>query len=479
MNNGLVGVVAKRNRVTPGNAYQEGGGEAHDENFVSKSATLQVVIACRDALLSKHRWSRYLSDRAVDVLVRILCVIALVLAATYDEADFHVIKVGMVNSEFVLSITVFFLWIRKLTVLKVFPSTGSLVFMFGKMLLDCWTWTFIFIIGLVAFATSIHVLYHNHRAAVPVPIEDLDSDCVKMDSSMDSVARVALFLLQVTLGADPSFDCFHNTSAAAPGVFLMMSFMVFVIIILLNMLIAMMAETYAQKAEKSFANYALGFANLLEKRRQRYYTGSSPPLNVLKIPYQILRVLRSVLLTCSFGWRGAKGSPGGHQGVIKGSSSGAAPAAAALRAAESEGTRVEKAEVNDLINALRVEIIRSKKDHLQKTVARFCRAQEEADEGPTIDDIKDIFREELVILRNFLTGSDDHGHGAGADAGVVATNATNISENGALLKSIKELTSGTQAALVEMRSEMRASMAQLRSELGDVSSRLLKEPAGS
>lgn len=38
---------------------------------------------------------------------------------------------------------------------------------------------------------------------------------------------------------------------------------------------------------QSFANYALGFANLLAARRQSYYTGSSPPLNLLHIPYVV------------------------------------------------------------------------------------------------------------------------------------------------------------------------------------------------
>ena len=67
----------------------------------------------------------------------------------------------------------------------------------------------------------------------------------------------------------------------------MMSFMTFVVIILLNMLIAMMAETYTLMADKSFANYCLGFGKLLIQRRQNYYTGSSPPLNLLSVPYEI------------------------------------------------------------------------------------------------------------------------------------------------------------------------------------------------
>ena len=67
----------------------------------------------------------------------------------------------------------------------------------------------------------------------------------------------------------------------------MMLFMTFVVIILLNMLIAMMAETYTIMADRSFANYCLGFGKLLVQRRQNYYTGSSPPLNLLSVPYEI------------------------------------------------------------------------------------------------------------------------------------------------------------------------------------------------
>ena len=354
--------------------------------------------------------------------------------------------------------------------LQVFPSTGSLVFMFGKMLLDCSTWSAIFTIGLLAFSSSMKTLYHNKRAAIEQPLERLDSDCQKMDSALDGVPMTALFLLQVTLGADPAFDCFHNTSAKGPGVFLMMTFMGFVVIILLNMLIAMMADTYAQKAEKSFANYALGFAHELAKRRQRYYTGSSPPLNLLEIPYQLFRLLRA--LFCALVCRRNPGNSPKHTAASR-----------KLEAESTSSSQPSDAEVSKLIDAVRIEIIRSKKDHLQKTVARFCRAQEEADEGPTIDDIKDIVREENTMLRNFLTGDGDgRGGGNGGSKAKEGTevhsalkaSALHIDENARMLEAIKELSLSTQASVAEMRGEMRASIAQLRDELGEVSSRISK-----
>ena len=62
-----------------------------------------------------------------------------------------------------------------------------------------------------------------------------------MDTAVAGAGMSIIFLFEVTLGADPLFDCFRNTSAYVPGLFLMMSFMTFVVIILLNMLIAMMA----------------------------------------------------------------------------------------------------------------------------------------------------------------------------------------------------------------------------------------------
>ena len=46
-----------------------------------------------------------------------------------------------------------------------------------------------------------------------------------------------------------------------------------------------------------------------------------------------------------------------------------------------------------LINALRVEVIHGKKDNFQKSIARFCRAQEDADDPPSIDEIRDVVRD--------------------------------------------------------------------------------------
>jgi hypothetical protein len=81
-------------------------------------------------------------------------------------------------------------------------------------------------------------------------------------------------------------DCFRQSSAPAPGLLLLVIFLAVVVIMLLNTLIAMMAETFARVMQDSFMNYAYAFAHVLVK--QRCETGSSvAPLNILSLPYLI------------------------------------------------------------------------------------------------------------------------------------------------------------------------------------------------
>ena len=109
-----------------------------------------------------------MQEHAVDLLVRILCIITLIFCAFYDEGEYNRVELGFFSPESQLSLTVLLLWIRKLSILRVWPVTGSLVFMLGKMLRDTIAWALVYAIGLVGFAAAFKVLFHNKRAAIGV-----------------------------------------------------------------------------------------------------------------------------------------------------------------------------------------------------------------------------------------------------------------------------------------------------------------------
>ena len=183
--------------------------------FQILTVTLELA---RDALHSGHRWSSYLEAHSIDLVVRMLCLITLSHAWSYSKADLDLVQISLFNPETLFSFTVLLVWVRKTSLLRCFPATGAIVFMFERMVVDVTKWASLYVIGLVAFASALTVLYHNHRAAIPMSYDAIQSDCVRLDSQFGSIVDSILFLLMVNLGSDPRFDCFQNTSADVPGV---------------------------------------------------------------------------------------------------------------------------------------------------------------------------------------------------------------------------------------------------------------------
>ena len=78
-------------------------------------------------------------------------------------------------------------------------------------------------------------------------------------------------------------------SPQEPGLLLVAIFLLVVVIMLLNTLIAMMADTFTAVTSAAFANYAYAFAKTLVL--MRVSTGVAVPLNLLAIPFDSLRFL--------------------------------------------------------------------------------------------------------------------------------------------------------------------------------------------
>ena len=146
--------------------------------------------------------------------------------------------------------------------------------------------------------------------------------------------------------------------------------MLFVPLVVVNALIAMMAETYSRVIGQSFMNYIFAFGKVLVEYR---YAPVVLPFNLLTVPYVMGSNLMLLL------------------GIIK----------SIIRPT---GKRIHQkvppprnGEMGLEVDRIRFEILKSetKKNQCEKAVARFCKAQDEQTDPPSLEEIRDIVKESM------------------------------------------------------------------------------------
>ena len=154
-------------------------------------------------------------------------------------------------------------------------------------------WIGLYLIIVIAFGCGLFVLYRNHRAAIGVAVYDMHpSECWRLDTGLNSVMDAIRYLVEFTLSGGVDFYCFEVSSANQGGTLLAYGFAVFTVIVLFNMLIAMMAETFTRMSTDSFAHYAKDCAFFMVKWRQRTTKFSPLPLfTVLGVPFAVIQGL--------------------------------------------------------------------------------------------------------------------------------------------------------------------------------------------
>ena len=265
----------------------EAEGKKHTLSAMAAELAHAVSMTLQ-ALIAPSRLQKYLANDSLELLTRVLCLVSLWLAADYSQKDYEAVHVNMFHKESILSFTVLLLWIRLVQVMKIFSSTGALVYMLNMMLRDVIRWLLIYMFGLVAFSAGMYILYRNRRAAIGSPHWRLGvhDECGNLGPMLgDSVVQAALYLSQATLEGSDSWECFYQSSAQTPAMIMLISFLIAVVIMLLNTLIAMMAETFTKVSTFAFRNYASSFGHVLVTNRCK--TGTVVPTNLLSIPYKV------------------------------------------------------------------------------------------------------------------------------------------------------------------------------------------------
>ena len=272
--------------------------------------------------------------------------------------DEHVAEVGFLHSEAILSYTVFLQLVQTMRVLQLTSLTGSFVYLLSRMMKDVIVWAIIYACIAGSFAGAIYVLFRNDRAPIGLHMWNLGDDCLNLETELSSIASSSLFLLRLTLDDTGVWSCFSQSSAPNPGQLLIGAFMVVVIIMLLNTLIAMMADTFVQVTNDSFKHYAFQFCRVLVSMRGT--NGPvAPPLNLLGWPYHFARRLWELTTACLAMLRS-------HDGGTK--------------RTPSVTTRARDPAVVQKITAVRAKILQDpmSKRHLERSIARFCRREDDA-----------------------------------------------------------------------------------------------------
>ena len=140
----------------------------------------------------------------------------------------------------------------------------------------------------LGWACGLYVLFRNERSLSFADREHYGDSCADFEHVLgSSVSRTLLFLVEVTISGASFWECASQSEYHEPGLLLTALFLIIVIIMLLNTLIAMMAQTFAAVASDAFSNYAFAFAKTLAYFRNS--SGIIPvPLNLLAIPFYFL-----------------------------------------------------------------------------------------------------------------------------------------------------------------------------------------------
>lgn len=163
--------------------------------------------------------------------------------------------------------------------------------MVRRMIKDVMKWCSVFSVFLCAFTSAQYVLYRRQNAAIGLPYGSLHEECDTLDFEVGQSWWSSLrLMLDTVLTGDAYLQCFWQSSDWF-GMVIMMAYVVFAIILMLNILIAMMARTFEEQTELVIESSALQYAKLVLETAS--LPVRTPPLNLLQIPVQVIHgVLR-------------------------------------------------------------------------------------------------------------------------------------------------------------------------------------------
>ena len=122
-----------------------------------------------------------------------------------------------------------------------FAFFGPLVMMVQLMFLDVALFLLLLLGPLLGFAGAFVGLYYHHG-------DTLDAECAGFNGNGGSLLQAYLdtldILFEVMLGGEIPLNCLHESNLAFAGPVFMIAYLLVIVLLALNMLIAIMATTF-------------------------------------------------------------------------------------------------------------------------------------------------------------------------------------------------------------------------------------------
>ena len=194
-----------------------------------------------------------------------------------------------------MSVAVMLLWVRQLRVLLLVPSVAPGVLVFLAMMKDIAKWSVLFGVMLAGFAGAVRVLYSAPDAAHLLgSAEVLEGCAAEGDGALVAVGVWAKRLFEAIFSLGALHECLGGSVWGRAFSYL---FLIFMYVVMLNLLIAIMSNTFSVVEESAVEAYQLTFAQLVV-----YWEGSPPaattPLRVLRMPFELLTGARALARAC-------------------------------------------------------------------------------------------------------------------------------------------------------------------------------------
>lgn len=278
----------------------------------------RTMLKAHKAVNSRMRWIEafvsavitggvsYWQDSWLEATAHVLALLALISATFWPSSESY--------GNRVLSVAVLAQWMRLDRLFVPFAEKGGLAsfyIMVRRMFVDVFKWCIVFIVFLFAFASAQYVLYRNLDSGLGPAWPSLHDPCEHLDYEVghDWWSAVRL-MLDTVLTGEAYLQCFWQSSDAF-GWGIQLLYVIISIILMLNILIAMMAQTFEMQMADSNNLSALQFAKVVHETSS--LPMRTPPINLLQLPLDAIFILVERLQRCcrynnSLGRRAADGT---------------------------------------------------------------------------------------------------------------------------------------------------------------------------
>jgi len=195
-----------------------------------------------------------------------------------------------------LAVAMFLRWLNSLPRLAERSMFfGPLILTVRYMVVDTIKFLVLLIWVVLAWAVFFYMLYSEPFGSSTNPNCDVDPD-----TWFEDFGSSVTFLWEAMLEGSGYFPCFTASSGGYLATFFMYGFVLTSTIMLVNMLVAMMAESFSQVHGNRLEFYL--FLRARQVVSWRAYAPVPPPLNLLRAPYELLWLPYELLRRCCPGF---------------------------------------------------------------------------------------------------------------------------------------------------------------------------------